>query len=58
MSCEAPVAMVMVTDVIVRAVSKERKGKIVDHIEVSIFHLSSTISTGTDNKEDRIFILM
>ena len=29
--------MVMVTDVIVRAVFKERKGKTVDHIELSIF---------------------
>ena len=34
--------MVMVTDVIVHADFKERKGKTVDHIELSIFHQRST----------------
>ena len=38
----ASVVMVMITDVIVHGVLRKGKGKIVDHIEISIFHQRST----------------
>ena len=47
--------MVMVTDVIVHADFKERKGKTVDHIELSIFHQRSTDLNKNEQKTSIAF---
>ena len=49
--------MVMVTGVIVRAFFKERKGKTVDHIELSIFRQRSTDLNKNEQKTSIAFHL-